>query len=1023
MSAAKPGSRFLLALLFLAALVPGTPASAQYFGRNKVQYHTFDFQVLKTPIFDIYYYPSEREGVDLAARMAERWNARLERIFEHELRGRQPLVLYASHVDFEQTNIISGELGEGTGGVTEPLRRRIILPLAGALTDTDHVIGHELVHAFQFDMAASPDRRPDEYGLLRLPLWFIEGMAEYLTLGPVDPNTAMWMRDAVQREKLPTIRDLENPRYFPYRWGQAFWAYVGGRWGDEVVGSMLLSAVGAGGAEGAIEQVLGVTSKELSSQWHDALRAQYEPILAAATPPDRTGQLTITGQELGGALNVGPSLSPDGRWMTFLSDRDFLSIDLYLAEATTGKIVRRLTRTATNPHFSSLQFIYSAGGWDRESRRIAAATVVDGHPALAIFEAASGRKEREIRIEEVDEIFNATWSPDGQAIAFTGMKQGLTDLFVYDLTAGTLRRVTSDAYTDFQPAWSPDGRRIAFATDRFSANLDTLSIGDYRLALLDPATGAIEQVAAFEAGKHINPQWSPDSRTLYFIAEPQGVPNLYRKNLDSAVVEQLTAVGTGISGITASSPAVSVASGTGAIAATVYDDGRYHIYHREPAAIRAISVKPFPAGAAHLPPMNRVPSDVAAALADPLLGPVDPSTFTTEPYKASFALEGASQPTAGVGVSQFGTSFGGGLSLYFGDMLENHLLGTAVQVNSGITGGFSLNDIGAEVAYLDREHRWNWGARGGQFPYLSGAFQYSVDQVPSGDLVETDRLLIYRQTERSASGVVAYPFNRARRLEFQGGIGHISFEQIVRTTSYSLFTGEVYQDTTETTRLAESLTLGTSSAALVFDTASFGATSPINGRRYRLEASPTFGSINFTSLLADYRQYVMPVPFYTLAFRAMHYGRYGTGGEDPRLYPMYIGYPSLVRGYDVGTVEGRECLPVAWSDCPAIDQLLGSKMLVGNVELRFPLLRPFGLSRRMYGPVPVEVALFADTGVAWTRDQTPQLFGGSREGVSSAGVALRVNILGFMIGEFDFVRPFQRPRQGWMFAFNLLPGW
>src|SRR5919201_4363041 len=136
------------AAVVLAGVAWTTDASAQYFGRNKVQYKKLDFKVMKTEHFDIYFYPSEREGIDVAARLAERWHARLERIFEHQLRGRQPLVLYASHPDFEQTNAIEGELGEGTGGVTEPLKRRIVLPLGGPLADTDHVIGHELVHAF-----------------------------------------------------------------------------------------------------------------------------------------------------------------------------------------------------------------------------------------------------------------------------------------------------------------------------------------------------------------------------------------------------------------------------------------------------------------------------------------------------------------------------------------------------------------------------------------------------------------------------------------------------------------------------------------------------------------------------------------------------------------------------------------------------------------------------------------------------------------------------------------------------------
>ena len=125
--------RAAAALAFCAIACLSAPASAQYFGNNKVQYRTFDFQILKTEHFDIYFYPSEKSGVDIAARVAERWHARLERLLHHELRGRQPLILYGSHVEFEQTNVIGGEIGEGTGGVTEGLRRRIVLPLAGPL--------------------------------------------------------------------------------------------------------------------------------------------------------------------------------------------------------------------------------------------------------------------------------------------------------------------------------------------------------------------------------------------------------------------------------------------------------------------------------------------------------------------------------------------------------------------------------------------------------------------------------------------------------------------------------------------------------------------------------------------------------------------------------------------------------------------------------------------------------------------------------------------------------------------------
>ena len=192
MNLPRAGARAVTWLLVgVLSLVVVPSARAQYFGRNKVQYERFDFQVLRTPHFDIYFYPSERDAASVAARMAERWYARLTTVFHHPLSGRQPLILYATQSQFQQTNVVDG-VGEGTGGVTEGLRRRIVLPTGGTLTDLNHVIGHELVHAFQYDITGSgnPNARGRLPAATDLPLWFIEGMAEYFSLGPVAPLTA-----------------------------------------------------------------------------------------------------------------------------------------------------------------------------------------------------------------------------------------------------------------------------------------------------------------------------------------------------------------------------------------------------------------------------------------------------------------------------------------------------------------------------------------------------------------------------------------------------------------------------------------------------------------------------------------------------------------------------------------------------------------------------------------------------------------------------------------------------------------
>ncbi len=162
-------------------------------------------------------------------------------------------------------------------------------------------------------------------------------MAEYLSIGPVDPHTAMWIRDAARQEKLPQIKDLNNPKYFPYRWGQAVWAYIGGRWGDAGDRPAAHSPRRrTGDIDAAFEHVLGVKSEEFSTEWHAAIQRTYGNVLEDASRPDEIGKLVVGGKGIGEELNVGPSISPDGQWIAFLSTRSLFSTDLYLAEAATG---------------------------------------------------------------------------------------------------------------------------------------------------------------------------------------------------------------------------------------------------------------------------------------------------------------------------------------------------------------------------------------------------------------------------------------------------------------------------------------------------------------------------------------------------------------------------------------------------------------------------------------------------------------------------------------------------------------
>ena len=976
----------------LVTLASVAPSHAQSFGRNRVRYENFDFQILETPHFDIYYDSSDREAVVQAGRLAERWYDRLSRILDHTFTERQPIVLYASHAQFRQTNVVPNWLGDGIGGVTEHERGRVVLPFAAGLGETDHVLGHELVHAFQRDILKRGGRP-----MSSLPLWFVEGMAEYLSVGRIDTNTAMWLRDSIEQNSLPRVDQLDDPSFFPYRYGQALWVYLAKRFGDDVVAKSLRSKA-PGGAIGVIVTETGVDAKALSSAWHEFIRGAVER--PQSGPPETSAATVFSGKSADSRLSVGPTLSPDGEAIAFFSDRSQHSIDMVVADTRTGAVRRRVVKTEGNAHFDSLQFIESAGAWSPDGRLLAMAALSGGAPVLTILNAASGSVERELPIRDADQVFNPTWSPDGRRIAFSALHNGFGDLEVIDLETATVRSLTSDAFADLHPAWSPDGRTIAFSTDRFTSSLETLTFGEFRLASIDVESGRISELPSIANAKNIDPHWSQDGDNLYFVSDGDGTNNVYRVVLADGSIFKVTDVSTGVSGVTALSPALAVAGPANQLAFSVYHHGAYEIHVVDAAHGSRLHATPAVADdQSHetVRPLAATPPErmVAGAVTPPTFGLQDGSQFTSRPYRARLSLDRVVQPYVTAGGGGRGSALRGGVALSFGDMLGDQKVQTALQV------GKSRDDFAYQVNYLNMRSRWNWGVLMSQVPWSTGS-TISHGMIGEPQVVrETD---VRREVHRRIHGAAVYPFNRARRFELSGGLQAIGVGSQTITSAYSGFTGRLMNQTTVDNPADPTLWLGEAHAALVHDTATFGPTSPILGRRYRFAVAPTFGALTFATVTSDYRQYWMPLKPFTVAIRVMQLGRYGADAADARLLPLVWTIRDIVRGYgDLGTGPS------------ALGTLSASRMLVGNGEIRFPIAGLFS-HESQFGGVPIEGLAFTDFGRFWMHDRP----GGATTLLRSVGTGVRINAAG-MIFELDAVRRFDAAR-GWTFSFNLRPG-
>ena len=1054
-------------------LAPGL-LSAQYFGRNKVQYSSFDFKVIQTEHFDVYYYEQERVAAMDAARMAERGYARLSKILNHDFRERKPIILYASHSDFQQTNALGGQgPGEGTGGVTDFQRNRAVQPFTGSYAEFEHVLQHEMVHQFQYDTWSRGRAGGGLSTLIAInpPLWFAEGMAEYLSSGPIHPETAMWLRDASLEGKLPTIEQmtLDPYTYFPYRFGHALWSYIGERWGDEAVGAILKATL-AGGIDGAFRRTIGLTLDQLSTQWRDAVLKKYLPEIGTRPKARAVAQALLTEKRSDGTLHLAPALSPDGSQVAYFSEKDFYFVDLYLANDS-GKVKRRILKSGISSNYETYRFINSQANWSPDGKFLAFAAKRGARDVIVIVDVERNKEVKRIEVK-LNGVTTPAWSPDGQQLVFTGYDGGLSDLFVVRRDGSGLRRLTEDKYADLHPVWAPDGKTIAFATDRGpETNFKTLAIGNMRIAVYDLDTGSIELLDHMEQGKNVSPQWAPDGQSIAFVSDRNGVSNIFLYELREKSLYQLTDFYTGAQGITPLSPVLSWASQADRLAFVYFEKGKYDVYtlsnprslKRRPYERQApdssgllASTAPPPAdtsrslqvpeevrpqvgegGSIYRTPQGfrsssevgrtgdstfvAPPLSVAALLDSAAFSLPDTSEFTVKDYRVRFSPDYVARPSIGYARDNFGRGFFGGTAVSLSDILGNHQLIFAGYVNGRISEAQVL------AAYANLSHRINWVAGISQDPYyFLEPSQIRVDDpVPGENTFVTN---IRRLVVRSAFGQAYYPISRFQRLEGSLRVANVDDALLSILEPYNPVFGNATEDPTLETNNRPGVNYFQPSTALVFDNSLFGYTAPFYGRRYRLEYAQTLGDWKFSQITADYRRYDGVLGPVVLATRLLYFGRIG---RDADRFRIFGGSTELIRGNTSGSYRRNECLNAndanTQTGCAELDRLVGTQFGVASAELRFPILTPqFGFLPD--GFPPIEGAIFYDIGLTWDENSTirwNRVSGDDptriRTPSQTIGFSVRTNLFGFAVARVDYAIPQERRGVGGLWTFSLGP--
>ena len=828
----------VLSVFFAFSALSAFPLHAQFFafGQNKIQYRNLDWRIIRGPHVDLYYYPAEAELVPAALAYAEASYDTLALQFGHEVGARIPLIVYASHTDFEQTNVLPFTPPEGLLGVTDFLKRRVALPFRGNFAEFRHTLRHEMVHVFQLDLQSETYNQAPRSGRFAFPLWWSEGLAE-LWSGGEDARDNMVLRDLTLTGRLPQLRQLTYViSGIVYPLGGRIHRWLADTYGDWRAAVMYKEVNRYDTFEDAILATYGRTLDQLSEEFQLAMRRDFYPSADSLAP------LPVLGREIT-RLAVKPAFLPDTGVSVAAAPETgeviYVSpasgyVTIYRKRLQGGKPRKVVTggRTADLESFHPFDSRMDAS---RPGFLLFAARYGD-RDALVVWDLEREKIAGRYQFDGLVSILSPMWMPDRRSIVFSGLSEsGVSDLYRVLLPAGTLEPLTRDRFQDLDPSPLADGRRLVFASDRTSGGLS----GAVNLFTMNLETGAVSQLTRGD-WRDEAPSRAPDGR-IYFTSDRDGVLNVF----------SVDTLGQGRRETSAWSGAfdpVPLPDSSGLLVGGFHDLS-WNVYHYPvDAAARSdrfsIDSGPAPGQWAWASTVDTAESSAAG-----------------EPYRRRLTLDFA----AGDAIIVPGYGGAQGVAFLMSDLLGDNLIFGSIgsMYGRGIGGVFA--NISASAVYLNRERRLNWGV--GAFRIRSRNF-------------EGDNVVAYNETAYGVVGLLRYPLSRFDRVEATMTVEHSD------RFDFTL-------DVDEPRRVGW---LASHYLSYVHDNALWIPSGPIDGTRFSLTAGITtdFTNSRFDSYLlsGDWRRYYRVGGRSTYAVRAL--GFY-SGGDRPRR--INIGGTVGLRGY------------------------------------------------------------------------------------------------------------------------------
>ena len=867
-----------------------------YFGQNRVKYDNFDWHIYETEHFEIFYYPELEQHLERLASYAESAYAQVSADLTHDLATRIPLVVFKTHSEFEQQNVIPGAVSEGVGAFAEPFRRRILLPIDEPPDQLYRLITHELTHQFAFDIVPRSAIRRG------IPLWVDEGLADYMA-GIWRPLDLMQVRDAALADILPEMSKFDGYGNFSslrvvYNLGHAAFEFMEERWGKEGVREFLFSlrktAIGGGGD--IYDDAFDIPADEFDNEFEDYIRERFQEFRDKERPDDYGRDLAPNPLETNFVSTVSIEPSPSGDLMAAYSlNRKEGELDIVLLSTSTGEVVANLTEGFNQKlgfesfglplaRFNQVPWM----SWSPIDDRLGYFVRKGKFRSLVLQNIVTHEVERLIPMDMVDEPESPDISPNGRTVAFSALQGAVGDIYLLDLDTEAVTNLTEDGFADYAPTFSPDGSYLVYVA-RISGNNKLFKLDLETKAKTQLTFGTATDAAAQFLDDHTLAFASTAADPLAPIDPTQAanadIYNIWTLDLDNGELRQYTDTATGnVSTI------VLPGDEEDRIAFVTYFKGEYGIHtlvREEP--LYTASATDFGGPGANIDFQAPLTHNVIAA-----------NNRRKGRFDRMF-LDG--RPPINIGLTSNGDVLGG-TAISFTDVLGDtsfQLQAYSIQQYRTIAG-----------SYFNLSGRFQYGFQGYSqesfFYGNNGFFDPSLSFLSRDDAQATSSV-------RGGTAFGIYPFDRFRRVELTGGMFHSKEEFRNAALEQQAVQFQQQQFGTSLFRDGAQIPFGVS---FIQETTVFREFGPVDGNamRFAFQYAPSIGStfLGKQTLDADARYYKRIGQTGVLALRGRWFNSFG---DFPDFH--FFGGNGDMRGFEYLEFIGHESGHV-------------------NAELRFPLI-------------------------------------------------------------------------------------